>query len=249
MRWLVDSFRTFITVVAGVLATLIAVPLILLIAWRNDTSPLIDRLIHGWSRTWLIASGTKLEIVGQENIEPGRSYVVVANHQSALDIMACLLAVPIPIRFLAKKELFEIPLFAQGMRAVGIIEVDREARGAIHAEVNRQAKALIAKKRSLIIYAEGTRPRNGVMKAFKKGAFTMAIASQLPILPVSMHGSFESWPPGQPWIHGGSIRAVIDPAIETEGMTHADSGDLRDQIFEIISGRVIEMGGQVAGSP
>jgi 1-acyl-sn-glycerol-3-phosphate acyltransferase len=89
--------------------------------------------------------------------------VVVANHLSALDIMACLLAVPLPIRFLAKKELFRVPVLAQGMRLVGIIEVDREARGAIHSEVNRQSRDLIEKGRSLIIYAEGTRPRNGVM--------------------------------------------------------------------------------------
>ncbi len=117
--------------------------------------------------------------------------------------MACLLAVPLPIRFLAKKELFRVPVLAQGMRMVGIIEVDREARGAVHSEVNRQSRELIEKGRSLIIYAEGTRPRNGVMKPFKKGAFTMAISSGLPVLPLSIHGSYEAWPPGTPWSGAG----------------------------------------------
>ncbi len=179
MRLFIDVPRTIITVVAGVTATIVAVALIAVMVVINDSSPMIEKIIRGWSRVWLAASGTKLEIEGAENIDPNRSYVVVANHLSALDIMACLLAVPLPIRFLAKKELFRVPVLAQGMRMVGIIEVDREARGAVHSEVNRQSRELIEKGRSLIIYAEGTRPRNGVMKPFKKGAFTMAIRSGL----------------------------------------------------------------------
>jgi 1-acyl-sn-glycerol-3-phosphate acyltransferase len=247
MRWLIAVGRTVLTGAAGVIATIVAVAVIAVIAVFDKTSPKIERVIRGWSRVWLTTSGTRLEVEGQENIDPNRSYVVVANHLSALDIMACVLAVPLPIRFLAKKELFRIPVLAQGMRTVGIIEVDREARGAIHAEVNRQSKELIALGRSLIIYAEGTRPRNGVMKPFKKGAFTMAIATQLPVLPLSLHGSYEAWPPGRHLIRGGLIRVVLDKAIETEGLSHSDTGDLRDQVREVISGRVSEMGGVVSG--
>ena len=206
---------------------------------------MIEKIIRGWSRVWLAVSGTKLEIEGAENIDPNRSYVVVANHLSALDIMACLLAVPLPIRFLAKKELFRVPVLAQGMRMVGIIEVDREARGAVHSEVNRQSRELIEKGRSLIIYAEGTRPRNGVMKPFKKGAFTMAIRSGLPVLPLSIHGSYEAWPPGTPLVRGGVITVVLDKPVETEGMSTSDTGDLRDQVREVIAGRVEAMGGAV----
>jgi 1-acyl-sn-glycerol-3-phosphate acyltransferase len=246
---LIDIPRTIITVVAGVLATIVAVLLIAVIVPFNDSSPMIDRVIRGWSRIWLTTSGTRLEVEGGDNIDPKRSYVVVANHLSALDIMACLLAVPLPIRFLAKKELFRVPVLAQGMRLVGIIEVDREARGAIHSEVNRQSRDLIEKGRSLIIYAEGTRPRNGVMKPFKKGAFTMAIRAGLPVLPLSIHGSYEAWPPAKPIVRGGLIRVVIDKPVETDGLTSADTGDLRDQVREIIGGRVEEMGGAVAPLP
>ena len=245
MRLFIDVPRTIITVVAGVTATIVAVALIAVMVVINDSSPMIEKIIRGWSRVWLAASGTKLEIEGPENIDPNRSYVVVANHLSALDIMACLLAVPLPIRFLAKKELFRVPVLAQGMRMVGIIEVDREARGAVHSEVNRQSRELIEKGRSLIIYAEGTRPRNGVMKPFKKGAFTMAISSGLPVLPLSIHGSYEAWPPGTPLVRGGVITVVLDKPIETDGMTTPDTGDLRDQVREVIAGRVEALGGAV----
>jgi 1-acyl-sn-glycerol-3-phosphate acyltransferase len=85
------------------------------------------------------------------------------------------------------------------------------------------------------------------MKPFKKGAFTMAIATQLPVLPLSLHGSYEAWPPGRHLIRGGLIRVVLDKAIETEGLSHSDTGDLRDQVQELISARVSEMGGVVSG--
>jgi 1-acyl-sn-glycerol-3-phosphate acyltransferase len=237
--------RSAWTWLAGVSATIVGGTSILVLALINPTSSAIERVASWWSRMWLTASGTKLSIEGQENVDSSRSYIVVANHLSTLDIMVCFIAVPLPIRYLAKKELFRIPLFAQAMRAMGIIEVDRGARSSIHSSVNRQAKDLIAHKRSLIIYPEGTRPRDGVMKPFKKGAFTIAIATQLPVLPVSLHGTYEAAAPGKPWFRGGPVTAIIDPAIPTEGMTQADADALRDQVREIIAKRVSDMGGPV----
>jgi 1-acyl-sn-glycerol-3-phosphate acyltransferase len=239
------AYRTIATWVAGVLATIVAATSALVLALVNPASPKIEKVIRWWSRVWLTASGTKLTIEGGENIDPDQSYVVVANHQSTLDIMVCFLAVPLPIRYLAKKELFRIPLLAQAMRAVGIIEVDRTARSSIHNSVNRQAKELISHKRSLIIYAEGTRPRDGVMKRFKKGAFTMAISSQLPVLPLSVHGTYEAAAPGRPWFNGGPVIAIVDAPIPTEGMTGADADALRERVWEIIAKRVSDRGGAV----
>ena len=238
-------YRTIVTWVAGVFATIVGAISVMVLAFINPTSPRIESVIHWWSRVWLKASGTTVTVEGSENIDPDQSYVVVANHLSTLDIMVCFLAVPLPIRYLAKKELFRIPLLAQGMRSVGIIEVDRAARAAIHTSVNRQAKDLIEHNRSLIIYAEGTRPRDGVMKPFKKGAFTMAIGSQLPILPLSIHGTYEAAVPGKPWFRGGPVTAIIDEAIPTAGMTQADADSLRDRVREIIAKRVSELGGPV----
>ncbi len=245
VRWIIVGLKTTLTWTIGVLTTIVCTLAVLAIALVNDTSRAIDRIILFWSHTWLATSGSRLTVTGQENIDPNRSYVVVANHLSTLDIMACFIATQLPIRFLAKKELFKIPLFAQGMRVVGNIEVDRGARGAAHTQLNRQAKELIAKKRSLIIYPEGTRPREGVMKPFKKGAFTMAVASGLPVLPLSIHGTYEACPSGRPWFFGGPIEVVIDAPIETQGMTQADTGELRDQVRRIIAGRVSDLGGQI----
>jgi 1-acyl-sn-glycerol-3-phosphate acyltransferase len=84
------------------------------------------------------------------------------------------------------------------------------------------------------------------MKPFKKGAFTMAITSGLPVLPLSIHGSYQAWPPGTPLARGGSIRVIIDKPIETEGLSTSDTGELRDQVREVIAARVSSMGGEIA---
>ncbi len=248
MRWPLIVIRSLFAWAVGVLATIVGAAVVIVVALINDTSPLIEKTIRAWARTWFFATGSRLDVRGSVNIDPDRSYVVVANHLSSLDIMTCFLAVPLPIRFLAKKELFKIPLFAQGMRAVGIIEVDRAARSAVHASVNRQAAELIAKKRSLIIYPEGTRPRDGVMKPFKKGAFKIAIDNQLPVLPLSIHGTYEAWPADQPWIFGGKVVAIVDPPIETTGLTPNDIETLRDKVRALIASRVTELGGKVSAS-
>ena len=73
----------------------------------------------------------------------------------------------------------------------------------------------------------------------------MAIASQLPILPLSIHGTYEAAAPGKPWFHGGQVTAVIDPAIPTKGMTGGDADELRDRVREIIAKRVSDLGGPV----
>ncbi len=246
MEWPRIVLRSALTWIVGVLATVAGAASALVVALTSPTSPAIEKIIQWWSKAWLTASGTELTIEGRENVDEDRSYVVVANHLSTLDIMVCFLAVGIPIRYLAKKELFRIPLLAQAMRAIGIVEVDRAARSSIHNSVNQQAQKLIEHNRSLIIYAEGTRPRDGVMKPFKKGAFTMAITSGLPILPVSIHGTYEAAVPGKPWFRGGPVTVIIDPAIPTDGMTQTDADALRDRTHEIIAKRVTDLGGKVS---
>ncbi|HUG31791.1 MAG TPA: lysophospholipid acyltransferase family protein [Acidimicrobiia bacterium] len=246
MRWPLILLRTVVTWVVGVFASIVGGLSAIVLVLVNPDSPAIESVIHWWSRMWLKASGTRLTVEGREHVDPEQSYVFVANHLSTLDIMVCFLAVQVPIRYLAKKELFRIPLFAQAMRAVGIIEVDRAARGAIHSSVNTQAKDLIAHNRSLIIYAEGTRPRDGVMKPFKKGAFTMAIASQLPVVPLSIHGTYQAAVPGKPWFRGGPVTAIIDPPIPTAGLTQADADELRSRVREIIAKRVGDLGNEIS---
>jgi 1-acyl-sn-glycerol-3-phosphate acyltransferase len=235
MALLRDLLRSAVTSVGAVLMTIVCAIAAIVISRLSPRSHAIERVIHVWSWTWLRLSGTRLRVIGADNVDTSRSYVVVANHESTFDIMACFLALPVPIRFLAKKELFRIPLLAQAMKAIGIVEVDRQARIPIHDQLNVQAKELIAAGRSVIIYPEGTRTRTGVLGPFKKGAFTIALGMGLPILPVAIEGSFEAWRPGTFLIRGGEITVKIEPPIETDGLERADANILRDQAREVIA--------------
>jgi 1-acyl-sn-glycerol-3-phosphate acyltransferase len=106
---------------------------------------------------------------------------------------------------------------------------------------------LVASGRSLIIYPEGTRSRDGELRPFKKGAFTMAVAGGVPVLPVTIAGTYRAWPPGQFVVYGGrKITAVIDPPVETTGMGREDVTRLTEDTRTIIEKRYIELGGKVA---
>lgn len=161
--------------------------------------------------------------------------------------MACYSAVPLPIRYLAKKELFKIPILAPAMRAVGIVEVDRSGRSAAIESVNRQAAPVIERGHSLIIYPEGTRSRDGALHAFKKGAFMMAVAAEMPVLPVTIHGTWEAWRPHTPWVRGGqTITVIIDPAIETAGSQRSDIEAIRDRARAAVAANLERLEAPVA---
>lgn len=245
---LLDVPRTLLTLLSGFVATLVLGTVATIVGHLRPTSPLIQRIIEAWSRAWLVPAGVRLEVIGFENVDANRSYVVVSNHLSNLDIMVCFTAVPVPIRYLAKKELFRIPVLAQAMRAIGMVEVDRQHRGAATiAAVNRQSSIVIERGLSLIIYPEGTRSRDGLPRPFKKGAFTMAVDAGMPLLPVTLVGTFEAWRPESPWIAGGDVTVVIEPPIETTGLERSDVAELRDRVEVIMTGTYASLHGSRPG--
>lgn len=243
VRYMTAIPRTIVTLLSGFVGTVVCG----LAAWAvghfRPSSPLLQRIIVAWSRAWLVPAGVQVDIRGADQVDPGTSYVVVANHRSNIDVMVCFTALPIPIRYLAKRELFRVPLLAQAMRAIGIVEVDRQhARDtSIIETVNRQAQAVIERGHSLIIYAEGTRTRDGAPRPFKKGAFTMAVASGMPVIPVAIHGSRDIWPPDSPWIHAGTVTVVIDAPIPTAGMGREDVEGLRAAVEKRINERLDQL--------
>lgn len=233
--------RTVLTLVSGVLATVLCGTMLLIVTrWRYDPK-LIDRIVGAWASAWLSPAGAKVEVTGRENVDPDSSYVVVANHLSNFDVMVCFKALPLPIRYLAKKELFSIPILAPAMRSIGIVEVDRQARGAAIESVNIQSARVIERGDSLIIYPEGTRSRDGKIKTFKKGAFTMAVGAAMPILPVTIHGTWEMWRPGGKTIRPGRVRVIIDPPIPTAGLDREETEALRHQVSDLIGRRFTEL--------
>lgn len=229
----------------AVLRTIIVVPLFFfftlglaaflsLYAMARPDSPFIERIIRFWSRAFLLAAGTRLSIEGQHKVDRNGQYVFVANHLSNLDIPVMFLTAPVPIRYLAKKEVYKIPFVATAMRKIGIVKVDRQRGSAVHAEVNKGVAAAKGRGHSLIIFAEGTRSRDGEFHGLKKGAFRIAIANQLTIVPVTIEGTWEIWPPGSKLFYPGEARTVVHDPIPTAHLELSDINELRAQVHDII---------------
>lgn len=194
--------------------------------WR-----LPDMAARAWSRIFLRVAGVRFVVRGQENLQPHRPQVIVSNHLSNLDPMIEWLALwPVHYRYMAKKELYKIPIFRTVIRAMHMVKVDRQAGAGGYGFINRQVREVFDMGYSLLVYGEGTRSLTGSVKDFKKGPFMIAKAVGAPILPVTIHGPELAWPPGDWRMYGGTATVVIHPMLEFEGTVQ----DMRTRTHEVI---------------
>lgn len=198
-----------------------------------------------WCRTLLWAAGVRYRVVGREHVDPDRSYVIVSNHLSNLDaLLEPMVLRNLHARFLAKKELYRLPIMGWALHMMGMVKVDRERAGASHDYINRQVAQVFAAGRSLMIYPEGTRSRSVELRPFKKGPFVIAIRHQVPILPVVVHGTAEAWTPGDWRVRGGPVVMAIGAPIETSGLGHQDEVELRSRTHETLRAMYTELRAQ-----
>ncbi|QCQ22346.1 lysophospholipid acyltransferase family protein [Desulfoglaeba alkanexedens] len=214
------------TVILGVAAIVIV-----LLTRRQDWAHLCGRL---WGNLNLWAAGVKVQLQGVENIEPGTTYILAANHQGWFDIFAILGKIPVQFRWLAKEELFRIPLFGHAMRSIGYIPIDRADRRKALESLATAAEQ-VRRGTSIVIFPEGTRSLDGVLQNFKKGGILLAIRSQQPILPISISGSHKILPKkGTIMIRPGTIRMTIGKPIPTRQLTVKDRDLLMERLREAI---------------
>ena len=230
MRSFLLGVRSGATFVVVIPITAICALIVILMTFIRPNSPILDHVARFWGRSWCWAARVKLVVEGLEHVEPDTAYVVVSNHRSAFDIFCHFAAMPFPIRFLAKSELFKIPLFGMAMHRIGMVEVDRAAGRAAHYAINEGARRTMERGWSLMIYAEGTRPRDGVMLPFKKGAFSIARKLGAPVLPTAIMGTRAVWKPRTKLIRSGRVMVKIMEPISTEGMMIYELDGLRNRV-------------------
>src|SRR5205814_2733960 len=136
----------------------------------------------------LWTSGIRVTVSGAENVKPGTSYVLCANHQSHMDTPIMLAALPIQFRFTPKKELFRIPFLGWHLRRSGHVPIDRENP---HAAVKslREAANTVRQGKPVVIFPEGGTSHDGAIKPFKGGGFMLATKSDAAVVPVTIRGS------------------------------------------------------------
>ena len=161
---------------------------VILLNWSDKRNRIFKFCEFYWAKTVIFLSGIKLNIYGKENIKNKR-YIFCSNHKSALDIPIALSVINQPVVFLAKKQLFKIPIFNLILRSSGMIAVDRENKSKAKQSVDKAIEKIKLSNNSVLVYPEGTRSFKTKLKPFKKGCFIIAIKSGIPILPISIKGA------------------------------------------------------------
>jgi 1-acyl-sn-glycerol-3-phosphate acyltransferase len=157
----------------------------------------------------------------------------MSNHQSNFDIPVLLAYLPVQFRWLAKAELFKIPIFGRAMRGAGYVKIDRFNQESAFESINEAARKM-KNGVSIMIFPEGTRSRDGNIRPFKKGGFFMAVDAGVPIVPVILLGTWTLMDKSSLRINTGEVSLNIETPIATTDYTRDNKDDLIESVRAVI---------------
>ncbi len=196
-----------------------------------------------WAPPLISITGSKVMVQGREAIDFSSTHIFVFNHQSTLDIAVAFKVLPVGVRFIAKKELKNIPFLGWYMQAMGMIFIDRrkvrQAKESLDKAVER-----IRRGANIIAFPEGTRSPNGRLQPFKKGIFVVAIQAGVPIVPVAIEGTREVMPKNSFLLRPHPIRVAFGEPIPTEHLSYPDRDSLMHTVREQVSALHLSIGGR-----
>jgi 1-acyl-sn-glycerol-3-phosphate acyltransferase len=219
---------------AIILATVFFGTISLIVSCFDRTGAVQVRIARAWARILLAVSGVKVRVEGLDQIDPDGSYVFISNHLSYMDTPVALAYIPVQFRFLAKRGLFQIPLLGQHLSRAGHIPVPREDPRAAVKTMQRAAEVIQQKKISLLIFPEGGRSRDGILRPFKEGGAYIAIKAGVPLVPLVMIGTREVLPYGGGLVKPGEVTLRVLKPIDTQTLTVKDRAKVTDQLRELI---------------
>lgn len=177
--------------------------------------------VWAWSIIRLLLLPVSVE--GCENVKKGQSYIFMANHQGAFDIFLIYGFLHHEFKWMMKRSLFDIPFVGMACRRAGFIAVDNSSRHAI-AQTMTEAHRTLQGGASLCVFPEGSRSYTGRMGKFRSGGFQLADSLQLPIVPMTIEGSFDvlSRQRGFNFVEWHPLRLVIHPVVYPDGQSSDD---------------------------
>ncbi len=196
----------------------------------EDTAHKVGRI---WAKCILAVSKIKVTVRGFSNLNLRGPYIYMANHTSNYDIPVLQAYLPVHFRWLAKAELFKIPIFGYAMKRAGYISIDRSNKKSAIQSLQQAAK-IIKNGASVVIFPEGTRSRNQNVQPFKKGGFVLAVDSGVPIVPVILHGTWKIMPKNQILTEPGHVVMEIKKPIESSDYNRETKDLLMGKIRNVI---------------
>jgi 1-acyl-sn-glycerol-3-phosphate acyltransferase len=194
---------------------------------------------HAWSRLGLWLAGARLEVARMPALPPG-PVIFASNHESALDIWVVFAVLGRSFRFMAKQELFRLPVFGWYLRMGGHIPVDRSSPSRSIASL-RRAGASVRAGTSLVVFPEGTRSHDGRIHAFKPGSFVVAKEAGVPIIPIAISGSGAITPTKVIAVHPGTIRVAAGDPVDPNAFAE------REALLAEVRRRMIELHRSIGG--
>ena len=189
---------------------------------------------HKWGAAVLGIVGARVTVVGADKICAADNYVLAANHGSLMDICVLFGWLPMPFKFLAKRELLNVPFIGWYLRRDGHLTVDRKSLRSSIESTNECARLIREKRLSVLIFPEGTRSPDGELQHFRDGAAYLAIQSGVPVLPVGIVGAYDVLPARSSWFMPGRIELRFGDPITVEGLTARDRGGLTARLEQAV---------------
>lgn len=221
--------RTAVVILWVAAATLVIGLTVIALSLSASTAPCVHRVARAWARSILAVSGVRVRVTGAERIGRAGGFVCMSNHQSNFDIPVLLGHLPVPFRWLAKAELFKIPVFGRAMRGAGYIPIERADRAAAIASLG-QAGEVVRRGVPVVIFPEGTRSPDGTLMAFKKGGFVLAVQAGVPIVPVAIQGTFAIMPKNRLLIRPRPVTLAIGEPVAVAGYGLHTKEALMDEV-------------------
>lgn len=215
---------------AATIVTALSVTLLSLLGmgqWAGNTLP------RYWARLFCVMSMVRVTVVGRDNIHPHESYVFVCNHQGAYDIFSVYGYLRHPFRWMMKSSLEKIPLVGYSCKVSGHIMVDNSSPTATRRTMQTAERQLRRKGMSIVVFPEGARTHDGHMRRFKRGAYLLAEEFGLPVVPITINGSFDVMPRFRLIPHWGHITLTIHRPIAAASGRH-DMAALIAESYETI---------------
>lgn len=193
-----------------------------------------------FSRNILRLAGVRFEVRRSPGFDPQRTSIFICNHVNIFDPFVIYSAIPQFVRGFELESHFRIPVYGWLMGRFGNVPVpDKPSREGLQI-MSQRARAALDAGISLIAFAEGSRTRTGHVQPFKKGIFSMAQKAGVPIVPMSIVGSYEFFRTGRWMLHPGKITVCLHDTIDTSHVARSDVDALRQRVQEIVSAPVEE---------
>ena len=234
---MIPFLRTILLFATAAVATFflgLTVIIAALLRVKDKPRGVYDKVPRWWSSAVLWAVGVKVRVHGLENASGGEPHIFASNHVSWFDVPALAKILP-RYKFVAKAELFKVPIFGGGMRAAGMIELQRDNRKAAFGAYDVAAERIRAGN-SVVVFPEGTRGHAYPLRPFKKGPFVLAIAAGVPIVPIIVHGTIEIMPKGSLWAHPGTIDIHLLEPVRTSEVDY----DHREALMQTVRTRMAD---------